>query len=597
MDDQKIRQELEWVSNATAGAEGAKNLTKAITQVEQKLKDVAAAEYELAGASQAAGGYELVPSVLDKVAKVAPQAEAGLRKVTAATQAAAVASEKLVVSAGQAHSKVANLGQVGLQTGRVIQDFAQGGVGGILNNIEGFAMAVGGGPGLAGVLTGLGVAAFIAKPLIVSAAESIGMFGNEAETSKTKVEKLTERIDELSKQKVKLAIDVRELKVAEEALVELKKARAEFEAPSASSDQAEAGKRIGKAIDETGEGDEIKKELVADILADLNRDETKLQREGKEARADLAQRKADLAENPTSTAGQGAVDAAQKLVENLETAEKLAQLNREQEASDIVGRMLVKAKSGKDPEAASRLAEGLDKAGHEDVATEVRKATPATVKAEREKKERETIAETARKETEAADKETVRTKKAADDEVDRLNEQGQTNQEIGRKELAAQNKKAADTKAAARKPADAARSRAVTAAEAELKRGTVDEEATAGAADFRARGEGTAEQQRDALEAQIRARIKKSNPKLGALPAAQIASNLAAEAFAKVDREKGDLVNAGLGEAAANQMILMQTNEVLMNELNKTRNDIRRLGNALSGQLDRARSGQKSRVN
>jgi hypothetical protein len=57
-----------------------------------------------------------------------------------------------------------DLGHAGLTAGRAIQDFAQGGIGGVLNNIEGLASALGGGPGLAGALTAVGVAAFVLGP-------------------------------------------------------------------------------------------------------------------------------------------------------------------------------------------------------------------------------------------------------------------------------------------------------------------------------------------------------------------------------------------------------------------------------------------------
>jgi hypothetical protein len=64
--------------------------------------------------------------------------------------------------------KTMNLGQAGLQAGYALQDLTQGGIGGILNNIGGLSMALGGGAGLAGLFTAVGVAAFVAKPYIES---------------------------------------------------------------------------------------------------------------------------------------------------------------------------------------------------------------------------------------------------------------------------------------------------------------------------------------------------------------------------------------------------------------------------------------------
>jgi hypothetical protein len=72
--------------------------------------------------------------------------------------------EELEPALHKAENKMAGFGQTALQSGRFLQDFAQGGVGGVLNNIEGLAMALGGGPGLAGVMTAVGLAAYFAMP-------------------------------------------------------------------------------------------------------------------------------------------------------------------------------------------------------------------------------------------------------------------------------------------------------------------------------------------------------------------------------------------------------------------------------------------------
>jgi hypothetical protein len=61
-----------------------------------------------------------------------------------------------------------DLGRSALEAGRALQDFSQGGVGGILNNIEGLSLALGGGAGLAGVMTAVGLAAYFAMPHIKS---------------------------------------------------------------------------------------------------------------------------------------------------------------------------------------------------------------------------------------------------------------------------------------------------------------------------------------------------------------------------------------------------------------------------------------------
>ena len=90
---------------------------------------------------------------------------------------------------------MAGTGQSLLQTGRVVQDFAQGGLGGILNNIEGLSLALGGGAGLAGVMTVLGVAALVAGPAIKEWAKSLGTAGEKIPESTDAVEKYTTAID------------------------------------------------------------------------------------------------------------------------------------------------------------------------------------------------------------------------------------------------------------------------------------------------------------------------------------------------------------------------------------------------------------------
>jgi hypothetical protein len=91
-----------------------------------------------------------------------------------------------------------------LEAGRAVQDFAQGGVAGILNNIE---RLVGGSGALAGILTAVGVAAYIAYPFIKEWAEGLGALGDKFAPTKERLDALTdsikknkEEIGELEKQ-------------------------------------------------------------------------------------------------------------------------------------------------------------------------------------------------------------------------------------------------------------------------------------------------------------------------------------------------------------------------------------------------------------
>ena len=114
--------------------------------------------------------------------------------------------DKVAASTEKVKSGAVGSGQSLLQTGRVIQDFAQGGLGGILNNIEGLSIALGGGAGLAGVMTVLGVAALVAGPAIKSFFNSLIDGANDVPKSKDKIEQFTaslkannEALDEMRK--------------------------------------------------------------------------------------------------------------------------------------------------------------------------------------------------------------------------------------------------------------------------------------------------------------------------------------------------------------------------------------------------------------
>jgi hypothetical protein len=98
--------------------------------------------------------------------------------------------DKLKGSTEAAAKSTVNLGQTALQGGRFLQDFAQGGIGGVLNNVEGLVSALGGGPGLAGIMTAVGLAAYFALPKVKAWFSALVDGSNE-------VPKATERLDQL----------------------------------------------------------------------------------------------------------------------------------------------------------------------------------------------------------------------------------------------------------------------------------------------------------------------------------------------------------------------------------------------------------------
>jgi hypothetical protein len=126
----------------------------------------------------------------------------------------------------KASSGLKGLGQTGLQTGRIIQDFAQGGVAGILNNIEGFTQAIGGGPGLAGALTALGVAFFILRPHIAAFAEQLGLGATKTEADRMKeLEENTHRTAEETAKLNKYKKEQHEIEALRAALPKAEKDR------------------------------------------------------------------------------------------------------------------------------------------------------------------------------------------------------------------------------------------------------------------------------------------------------------------------------------------------------------------------------------
>lgn len=88
------------------------------------------------------------------------------QKVTRSAERAAAAKKKLADADEEVKKGGANAGRSVLELSRGLQDFTQGGLPGILNNIEGLARALGGGAGLAGVMTAVGVAAYLASPYL-----------------------------------------------------------------------------------------------------------------------------------------------------------------------------------------------------------------------------------------------------------------------------------------------------------------------------------------------------------------------------------------------------------------------------------------------
>ena len=148
-------------------------------------------------------------------------------------------------------SGLAGSGQSMLQLGRVIQDFTQGGIGGILNNIEGMTQALGGPAGLAGVLTIVGVAAFIARPFVEQFISSLG--SGPVEKFGTELEKATAKLETMKKSSANTAESVAGIELLEKSIKKMR-------------DHAEAYSRfIQTKIPKGEETGKVGKEFIATL--------------------------------------------------------------------------------------------------------------------------------------------------------------------------------------------------------------------------------------------------------------------------------------------------------------------------------------------
>jgi hypothetical protein len=338
--------------------------------------------------------------MLGEVRAEGPQAAAALGQTQMAAAAlgeqaetAADKVDRVDTASKKASGGVAGFGQSALQTGRVVQDFAQGGIGGVLNNIEGLTMALGLGSGLAGVLTIAGVAALVAGPQIKAFFSSFGAT-KEADES---VEGLKKRVKELEDNPARVAIETRELDIARDKLENLKKSLAAFDAEQNKQSEAEAasGKAIERAITESGPGaEEVSRKVVADTVRRLTaqsqaggaiaRGEA-MQREGREQLAAAAEGfdqspEGMIAASAAARAAQAQIDAGKKAVVD-------AQLAIIEQAKRLYGDQLRAMERGHregQAVATEDFAAQLRGVGEGELATQIEASTPKALAARQE---------------------------------------------------------------------------------------------------------------------------------------------------------------------------------------------------------------------
>lgn len=103
--------------------------------------------------------------------------------------------EKVPPAAAKTTKSFGDMGNAALQGSRALQDFTQGGIAGILNNIEGVVSALGGSSGLAGVLTAVGVAAYIALPKVKEWFHAVVDGANEIPEAADALKRLTTELE------------------------------------------------------------------------------------------------------------------------------------------------------------------------------------------------------------------------------------------------------------------------------------------------------------------------------------------------------------------------------------------------------------------
>ena len=170
----------------------------------------------------------------------------------------------------KASKGIGNMGQAALQGSRALQDFTQGGLAGVLNNIEGVVQALGGGPGLTGILTGVGVAAYIALPKAKALFDAIVSGANEVPKTTDKLERLNEEIkagakalDELKQKQSLTNAELREYGKLTERQVELEKQLAAEKQKRKEAEEVKGLKPFGQKEAE-GERTEAMKTLLGD---------------------------------------------------------------------------------------------------------------------------------------------------------------------------------------------------------------------------------------------------------------------------------------------------------------------------------------------
>lgn len=226
--------------------------------------------------------------------------ERTLRDVDAAAQVATTSTARLSTGAKEAGKSAGGLGRATLETGRAIQDFSQGGIGGVLNNIEGLTaslasaagLSTAAGAALAGAFTGLGIAASFALPPLLAWVKSVREGSNVVPEAADRLARLNDqfqagskRLEELRDKQSLSNAELREYNTLaavtaaqERDLAAERKHRADLETLKDAKSKEQTGRAGAFREAAAGEGEALQAGL-AERMADEERAKRRLREE------------------------------------------------------------------------------------------------------------------------------------------------------------------------------------------------------------------------------------------------------------------------------------------------------------------------------
>lgn len=316
-----------------------------------------------------------------------------LRGVASATQASSAATQQAAKSTkdlGDAAEKSgdktrkggANAAQALLTLGRGVQDFSAAGLGGVINNVEQFASALGLGAGIAGTATVAAVAVQLLGPAVTRFLGSLNP--RPVVDFRTDIERLTAKVKELEDRPAKTIIDLQNLRAASE---EVKRLKDGYEAylnlqEKRTSAERKAGQELEEKLTEAlggGHGFAAAEDaIVGQRTARRIANDPEIQRMQSEVKALDAQ----IADTYDLLVKQGRINQRNYILQDIEREKGKIKAEEQGQA----GGLFTRAFGGRD-EDREALARALGEVGMGDLAKTVNEISAASVKAREKEKE------------------------------------------------------------------------------------------------------------------------------------------------------------------------------------------------------------------